>query len=67
MKDRSDDPSHHDQMPFPRSYISLPFLNVPFCDLYNLYVSVKNVLTTSISTLIIRNIKIDKYITYLFL
>ena len=24
MKDRSDDPSHHERMPLPRSYISLP-------------------------------------------
>ena len=24
MKDRSDDPSHHERTPLPRSYISLP-------------------------------------------
>ena len=27
MKDRSDDPSHHEQTPLPRSYISLPKQN----------------------------------------
>ena len=26
MKDRSDDPSHHERMLLPRSYISLPLL-----------------------------------------
>ena len=28
MKDRSDDPSHHERMPLPRSYISLPRLPI---------------------------------------
>ena len=31
MKDRSDDPSHHERTPLPRSYISLPGrLDFPF-------------------------------------
>ena len=30
MKDRSDDPSHHERTPLPRSYISLLILRVPF-------------------------------------
>ena len=29
MKDRSDDPLHHERTPFPRSYISLPLLSKP--------------------------------------
>ena len=29
MKDRSDDPSHHERTPLPRSYISLPQITQP--------------------------------------
>ena len=33
MKDRFDDPSHHERMPLPRSYISLPYVLVVLGDM----------------------------------